>query len=291
MISVIVPVYNVSEYLKECIESILQQTYKDLEIILVNDGSADNSLQICTDYAEKDARIVVLDKPNEGQSSARNLGLDYATGDYIAFIDSDDTVSLDIFEENIKILEKDKSIDVLQFPVYKNYGLKTAYISSSKTGTIEGTENLFWEWIENNRISWIVCDKIFKRELFNQIRFVEGMIYEDNFLMSNILEIINNIYISDKGLYYYYSRNNSTTTTTHSLKKDLDTQKVSLRILSSLIRFNSLQEARIKMLSRILNVYLSLSKNYQVISIDNLFIQEIKNLKFNSIIQSKISGK
>ena len=291
MISVIVPVYNVSDYLNECIESIIQQTYKNLEIILINDGSTDNSLQICKDYAEKDTRIIVLDKQNGGQSSARNLGLDYAMGEYIAFIDSDDAVSLDVFEENTKILEKDKSIDVLQFPVYKNYGLKTAYISSFKTGPIEGTENLFREWIENYRISWIVCDKIFKREVFNQIRFVDGMFYEDNYIITNVLDSIDKLYVSDKGLYYYYYRNNTITTSPHTLKKELDTQKVSLRILKSLKRFNSLQEVKIKILSRIFNVYLSLSKNYKIRHYDNLFIEEIQQVKFITILCSKISNK
>jgi len=291
MLSVIVPVYNTDKYLNDCIESVLRQTYYDMEILLINDGSTDNSLQKCKEFAKTDKRIIVLDKSNGGLSSARNMGLDHATGDYIAFIDSDDTVSSDVYEKNIDILKNDKTIDILQFPVYKNYGKENAFINSQKTGEIVGTENLFREWIENNRIEWIACGKIYKRKIFDQLRFPEGMIYEDNFLMSDILNSIRKLYISNHGLYYYYDRENTITTSPHTLKKELDTQKVSLKILSNLIRFKSLQKGKIKLLSRIFNVYLSLSKNYKVNSIDDLFIREIKRLTIQAVLNSELSNK
>lgn len=291
MISVIVPVYNVSKFLPNCLESIVNQTYKDLEIILINDGSTDNSLEICKDYALKDKRIIVLDKTNGGQSSARNFGLSYAKGEYIAFVDSDDAISKDIFEKNIEIIENDKTIDFIQFPIYKNYESNNAFIFSPKSGIISEKENLFKNFIETKRITLIVCDKIFKQIIFKNLRFEEGMIFEDNYIMCNILENINKVYISDVGLYYYFYRDKSTTVSEYSLKKDLDTQKVSLRILKSLIQFPDLHEARNIILSRILNVYLSLSKNYKKREFDVLFIQQIKKLKIEKLINSKISWK
>ena len=106
MISVIVPIYNVEKYLIKCIESIINQTYKDLEIILVDDGSTDSSGKICDEFATKDNRIKVIHKKNGGLSSARNIGLDICKGNYISFIDSDDYIELDMYEKMIKIIVK-----------------------------------------------------------------------------------------------------------------------------------------------------------------------------------------
>ena len=116
MISVVVPIYNVSKYLPKCIESILHSTYKNLEVILVDDGSTDECPTICDDYAKKDSRIKVIHKKNGGLSDARNKGLDIATGEYISFIDSDDYIDADLYESVIK--EFDENIDVVVFGRY-----------------------------------------------------------------------------------------------------------------------------------------------------------------------------
>ena len=106
-VSVIVPVYNVENYLEECVNSILNQTYENLEIILVDDGSTDNCPQICDDWAKKDKRIKVIHKANGGVSSARNVGLDNATGEYIGFVDSDDYIDITMYEKMLKLLKKE----------------------------------------------------------------------------------------------------------------------------------------------------------------------------------------
>ncbi len=98
-ISIIVPVYNVENYLKKCLDSIVNQTFKDIEIILINDGSTDNSLNICKEYAKKDHRIRLINKPNGGLSSARNVGIDLSTGEYLGFVDSDDWIALNMYEK------------------------------------------------------------------------------------------------------------------------------------------------------------------------------------------------
>lgn len=117
MLTIIVPIYNTENYLSECIDSILNQSYKDIELILINDGSTDNSSSICDEYSSKDKRIKVIHIENRGVSYARNTGLSIAKGEYITFVDSDDFVSNDIYLENIKILEQNLSIDLIQIPI------------------------------------------------------------------------------------------------------------------------------------------------------------------------------
>ena len=109
LISVVVPVYNKSLYLAECIESIISQTYRNLEIILVNDGSSDNSLDICKMYEQLDERVIVVDKPNAGVASARNAGLEIATGDYIGFVDADDFIDAGMYSTLLEQITRDGS--------------------------------------------------------------------------------------------------------------------------------------------------------------------------------------
>ncbi len=261
-ISVIIPIYNSEQYLENCLESIVNQSYENLEIILVNDGSTDKSLSICEKYAENDKRIVVLNKENGGQASARNLGLNYAKGDYIAFLDSDDRLSLETFSESIIILNKDKSIECVQFPVFMNYGTQKSYLKNYKSKLYIKDINIYNLWLRDNIITWIVCDKIIKSCIIKELRFEEDMIYEDNHFVIELIKRIKNIYISDKGLYYYYLRENSTTTSEHSKKKDLDTLKVLCRLLDELILIKQ-TELYVEYLKRVINIERSLLINFK----------------------------
>lgn len=285
MITVIVPVYNSELYLVNCIESIIEQTYKDLEIILVDDGSIDNSKQICKEYAGKDKRIKVLTKKNGGQSSARNLGLEMANGKFISFIDSDDEISNDVFENAIKAFGLNEDVDVVQFPVFMNYGMESQHLNIKKEGILSGRKNLFREWIELSNISWIVCNKIFKKEVFDQLRF-KKMFYEDNYMVAGVLEKINAIQIIEQGIYYYHHRENSTTTSVHSFEKERDTQKVSFRIYESL-KENNLQSAMLILQERILNVGLSLYRNYK----SELILFSRNEISLSALLNSKIPFK
>lgn len=288
-LSIIVPIYNTEKYLVACLDSIVNQTYKNVEIILVNDGSTDGSKSICEAYASKDERILLLDKPNGGQASARNNGLDVAIGDCIAFVDSDDTISKDLFQNNMLVLKKDSGIDVLQFPIYMNFGLENGYLRKPSQESIRSREILYKKWIETNTISWLVCNKIFKKEVFKNLRFKENMVYEDNYMMADILSRIKHLFINDEGIYYYHARDNSTTTSTHTLKKEQDTQLVSLHILNKLSKVQNTTKAKVIMLSRIFNVYQSIKYNYKVSAeIDTLFFQEMKNLTLSSIFKSNL---
>lgn len=291
-VSIIVPIFNAEHYLFDCLESISKQSYKDLEILLVNDGSTDKSLSIAESFAMNDKRFKVFDKQNGGQASARNLALDNASGDFICFVDADDTISLDMIEKNISVLISDDTIDVVQFPIYMDYGLDTANIKKFKPTSIQSKYQLFKEWLMNNEISWLVCNKMFRKSIFKNLRFPEDMIYEDNYIIVDILDSIDHLYINNEGIYYYHSRKDSTTTSKLTLKKEIDTQKVSMHILQKIKSNVNLQNERILILSRILNVYQSIYSNFKPsLEIDSSFLEEFKKLSFLKIMKSNIEIK
>lgn len=261
-ISVIVPIYNSEKFLEACLISLGNQVYENLEIILVDDGSTDSSFKIAKSFAEKDTRFKLFKKENGGQASARNLGLNKATGDFLSFVDSDDTVSPDFFSENLKYFIKDPELEILQVPVFFNYGSANEKLKINSGRQIITTQKIFKHLIELGDITWIVCDKIFKKTLLENLRFKEGMLYEDNYLLVDILRKSKKIYLSAQGIYFYHYRPGSTTQSAHSLKKDLDTQKVSLHIFSTLLEYPGLKMAKLKIYNRIVNVYLSQAFNY-----------------------------
>lgn len=287
LVSIIIPIYNSEKYLIECLDSVLEQTYSDFELILIDDGSTDISLQICRKYEERDSRIKVLTQKNAGQASARNLGIENADGDYIAFIDSDDAISPDVFQNAIDAFTNDKDLDVVQFPLYLNYGTEKAFLNNKKSQKISGNTNLWKQWIEKDNISWIVCNKIFKKQVFENLRFPK-MIYEDNFINAEILDTIQNLKIIDKGIYYYYTRIGSTTNTNNSEKKEKDTQKVNFKIYESVKNNKDLSIAKTIIQEKILNVGISLHKNYNH---KDVILFSTNEISFANVLQSPIPMK
>lgn len=191
-ISIIIPVYNVEGYLHQCIDSIINQTYNNLEILLINDGSTDSSLDICNEYASKDDRIIVLNKKNGGQSSARNMGLDIATGDFIGFVDSDDWVEPNMYETLLKGA-KENEADIVACGVYNCDFKKGTRVPTVEGGGIVTYDN-FYSYCDNLfvpckfEIRFEIWNKIFKKEILEVVRFKEGQIYEEIFFMRNVLE-------------------------------------------------------------------------------------------------------
>lgn len=218
LITIIVPVYNVEEYLVRCIESIVNQTYKNLEIILVDDGSVDKSGLICDDYASRDTRIVVIHKENSGQSAARNQALEIANGQYIAFVDSDDYVTDDYIEYMYSLLMK-SSADVVMCGLKKVYTIEEVLDEYPECITEydarEALENLLYQ----RQIIPSPCCKLYKRELFKEIRYPEGMYYEDLAVIYRILDLCNKVVVSKKQKYFYFQRKNSTMNLQFNLKK------------------------------------------------------------------------
>ena len=260
LLTIIIPVYNSEKYLYECITSVINQTYLKWTLILVNDGSTDSSLEICQNFAAQDSRIIVFSQENKGQAAARNLGLTKVTTPYVTFLDADDTIALDTLSSNMKILAN-TSIDCLQYPIYWNYGTAKQHKSTQKKELIH--ENFYKEWLTTKKITWIVCDKIFKTSIFNTLLFEEGIVYEDNLLVAKMLDVIDSIYLSDKGVYYYYTRPNSTTTSKLSQKREEDSFYVTSQI-AKILQAKGEKQLLIMFLIRLINIKKALIYNFTV---------------------------
>ena len=178
-ITIVVPVYKVEKYLRRCIESILQQTYKNIEIILVDDGSPDNCGKICDEYKEKDNRIIVIHKENGGLSDARNAGIDIATGKYIAFIDSDDYVANNFISSLYDVCIKNEcEIAQCKFKrVTEDY--KEEQKEISETTILDGKSAIKEIYGQNDVYTIVAWNKLYLKNLFNDIRYTVGKIHED----------------------------------------------------------------------------------------------------------------
>lgn len=212
-ISIIVPVYNVEKYLKDCIESILNQTFKDFELILVNDGSTDNSLEICKYYKKIDSRILIIDKNNGGLSSARNAGLGIAKGDYIAFVDSDDYIHPQMYEILYHEIIKQKA-DVSMCDFKKVYELdrrllEQKFITYKESHVLNNKEALS-QLGEQNAVTYIIaCNKLYASRVFEDIRFKDRIVHEDEYIIHRVLYKLNKlVYVKEK-LYFYLQREGS----------------------------------------------------------------------------------
>ena len=216
-ISVIVPVYNVEQYLERCVDSIINQTYKNLEIILVNDGSTDNSGQLCDELARKDDRIRVVHKKNGGLSDARNVGIDEAEAELVGFIDSDDYIDEDMYEvliNNLKAANADLSM-CGHYDVYNN--VPESQVSDKKTWELSPQEAIKMV-MEAKILSVTAVNKLYKKSLFSELKFEIGKIAEDAFIMIKLLDKCNKIVATNEKKYYYVHRENSITTQKFSLK-------------------------------------------------------------------------
>lgn len=211
LVSIIVPVYNVEQYLDKCVNSLVEQTYTNLEIILVDDGSKDRSGEICDLWAKKDNRIKVVHKKNGGASEARNKGLDMASGDIISFIDSDDYISIYFYERLINVME-DTNSDIVEcgFKMFKKEEMiNDSYINNLNFKSFN-TQEAMQELILNQNLSTIVCNKIYKRHIIDKVRFKEGKGHEDDFYMYLVLDNAKKITKVNSELYYYLQREDST---------------------------------------------------------------------------------
>lgn len=173
LISIIIPVYNVAPFLSQCIQSVLDQTYTHLEVIIVDDGSTDESPAICDKFAKLDTRIKVIHKKNGGQSDARNAGLDIASGDLIGFVDSDDWIENDMYETLYNLLSKYQA-DISACAHYIEYGTKIKAAFESKEIITFNHKDAMMALIKDKIIRNYVWEKLYKRELFNNLRFPMG---------------------------------------------------------------------------------------------------------------------
>ncbi|MEH7131458.1 glycosyltransferase, partial [Neobacillus drentensis] len=221
-ISIIVPIYKVEKYLAKCVESILAQSFKEFELILVDDGSPDRCGEICEEYSKKDNRIKVIHKENGGLSSARNAGISIASGEYIAFVDSDDYLHNRMYELLYKNATENSSDIVIcdYFKVRENeisdsFNLKTNVESKNFTN-IEALYELYENNSENFVVAW---NKLYKQKLFTDLRFEKGRIHEDEFISHKLLFKSPKVTYLPIKLYYYRQTSNSITRSPFNLKR------------------------------------------------------------------------
>ena len=275
-ISIVVPVYKVEKYIERCINSILNQTFTNFELILVNDGSPDRCGAICNDYSKRDKRIKVIHKKNEGLSAARNAGIKVATGEYIAFVDSDDFINKNMYKvlyENA--IKYDADISMCQFKyIYPNDVIDESLEFYSGEvliyNNIQALEMLYKE----KRLQFIVAwNKLYKKKLFCDISYDYGRTHEDEFIIHKLLYKSNRITFSLEEMYYYLQREGSIMKSNFS-EKNLD-------ILDALInRMNFFEENNLK------ELYFETQNNYIYFFFDYYF--KVKNQLKNEITLKNI---
>lgn len=200
-LSIIVPIYNVESTLERCIRSIVQQSFTDFELLLVDDGTPDNSGHIADELASNDERIRVFHKSNGGLSDARNYGIDRTKGEYITFVDSDDELAPDTLQPLMQLLSEQTDIDILEYPVTERKGRPDEHVFMPENRMLESP----LEWLADKGFShcW-VWNKIFRATLFDNVRFKKGKKYEDVYLIGDMLGICHNIVTTQRGMYIYH---------------------------------------------------------------------------------------
>ena len=226
MISVIVPVYNVEEYLEECLESIRKQTYQDIEVILVNDGSTDGSQAICEYFCQTDKRFRLINQKNQGQSVARNRGVKESLGEYIMFVDSDDVVSLGLLEQLMKYMSD--GIDIVECDRTEAIQCLNEEKKDIHVKEFDSNEALYQCF--NHGVSWSPVAKLYRRKIVEKVPFLENLIYEDFYTGIVSLKYIHKMRKIDYIGYYYRYHTSSTMNQNYS-EKNLDIFKVGEKLL------------------------------------------------------------
>ena len=204
LLSIITPVYNVASYLDRCVQSILTQSYRGIELIMIDDGSTDGSSALCDEWASKDNRVIVIHKENGGVSSARNTGLKVAKGEYLTFVDPDDFIAPDTYTINMEYLLSHQEVDILQFP-YCHFisDDDVSNYHNPSTALFVGSKVIFKNWWSGSPLEYVIWNKIYKRILWNDVTFKVGHISEDTCLVPIFVNRAKSVYISENGLYYY----------------------------------------------------------------------------------------
>lgn len=221
-VSVIIPVYNVAEYVEQCAYSVITQTFKNIQIILVDDGSDDASVKLCDDIAASDSRVIVIHKPNGGLSSARNAGIEKAYGDYLLFLDGDDQLESDAVEKLLNAAEDYGYPDIVQFS-YKEvdtFGVPLRVVSfSGKIEIVSDEREKYERLYQLGGVGASACTKLISKRLFKELRFKEGIIHEDEYIVTDLLSNSNAVLYYDIAPYLYFFRKNSIVTSGFSNKK------------------------------------------------------------------------
>jgi len=300
LISIIVPIYGVERYIKGCIDSIINQTYKNLEIILVDDGSLDNCPSIIDEYAKKDSRIKVIHKKNGGLSSARNEGLKIATGKYLGFVDGDDTIKPEMYEVLINLINKYNSdvaissfekvcIDDNDNIIFNNEEQKKL-----EEKVITKSETLKMMMLDGD-VGNFVCTKLFKKELFDGITFPEGRVYEDAATTYKLIDKSNKIVFTNLRLYNYLYGRVGAITSSFTPKKILDSLESyhgqysflvnNYKDISDYVRVSWIKMFTSAMEKIMINNYFELLNNDSVLSKYESFKEAMNRVNKNILIE------
>lgn len=219
MISVIVPSYNVAPYLRRCVDSLVGQTYGDLEIILVDDGSEDDTGELCDELADLDPRIRVIHKENGGLSDARNAGIDIARGEFYSFIDGDDFIEPDTYEVMTAEM-KDPKVSIVSGGFFNTdiEGNTRIFVSPYRQHLAK--EEAFMDlFVGKNYITQSSCNKLFRSRLFEGIRYKKGIINEDMEILPGLLDAGDDVVLLDKAVYHYIKKPGSITSSDYSMER------------------------------------------------------------------------
>ncbi len=266
LISIIIPVYKVEKYIRRCIDSVINQTYSNLEIILIDDGSPDKCPLICDEYAKKDARIRVIHKENGGISSARNVGINIAKGRYIGFVDSDDYINENMYQQLHKDITENKvDISICSFQKITESEAKNVGRENNNIKIYNKKEAL--KALLTNELTSHPWNKLYKKELFDNIRYPEGKVMEDLATTYLLFEASNNICYRETEYYYYVQRD---TSILHSITPKFIEQ------LEEVIAFKSqYMNSKYPELTKYVEIELL---NYIKIFYDDIMIANAKNL-------------
>lgn len=212
LISLIVPVYNVKDYLKTCLQSILEQTYKNLEIILVDDGSDDGSSSICDEFARMDQRIKTIHLPHSGVSAARNAGLAAATGELLGFVDSDDWIDHDMYQYLYTLMvEHDADVSACTY-LLEQEGRPSKIINNTGKLHIFSKKEIIRALVKNDLVKNYLWAKLFKRKLFDRLSFPVGRVYEDVAVLYKVFYSSQKVVLSCVSKYHYMIHKNESIT-------------------------------------------------------------------------------
>lgn len=209
-LSIVIPVYNAENTLRRCIDSVISQSYRDWQMILVDDASTDKSAAICDEYGQGNGHITVIHhKSNQGLSAARNTGIAKAKGEYITFIDSDDYIAEDTLKQLMEIIAIHPDYDILEYPIYEHFGSKNQHMLRFYKKEYSSMKEY---WLEGNAYKHTyACNKVFRRDLFYGMEFPPGKNFEDVWTLPKLLRKCSLVATTDVGLYYYCDNPNGIT--------------------------------------------------------------------------------
>lgn len=295
LVSIIVPVYNVEKYIEECLESIKKQTYKNIEVIIVNDGSTDNSLGFCESIAADDNRFFVYTKVNGGLSDARNYGIKRASGELLTFVDSDDYIDSQYIECLVKTLNETNS-DIAccgyrRVDDYKNC-IKTSVPVTSIS--VLSKKDAMRELVNEGKVKTQAWAKIYKKYIFDDLEFPYGKYHEDMYIMHLVVENAQCIVVSPKVLYNYRYNNSSITGGAFKVKRQeaVDAMQLRLDFIKKLYPDMQLDQVR-QLVWTCCNVNYLILKSTKFIKFRNIFKQNQSIIRkyFISFMQSNASLK